>query len=134
MKWSKRVSLRSVSSTNYLGVHHPLLTQKPKNTWSLPPFNKGCNELENCILSLLPIYKFYTSSNFYNTQIIQNRICIFTQFTKFENGPKLQNIRQWYTNFVYASFVIFLFHWFVLTISKDTSLMNKFRVSYFQWW
>ena len=33
--------------------------------YMIPPhFNKGCNELENCILSVLPIYQFYASPNF----------------------------------------------------------------------
>ena len=45
LKWSKRVSLRSVSSTNYPTLHHPLLS-----TFLLFHF-------------FLHVYKFYTSPN-----------------------------------------------------------------------
>ena len=67
---------------------------KAKNTWSLsPPFStKDAMSLRIAYFHFYPFTNFtHHRIFFYNTQIIQNRICTFTQFTKFENGPKLQN-------------------------------------------
>ena len=56
LKWSKRVSLRSVSSTNYPTSHHPQLS----------------------IFFFLHVYKFHAAKH-YNIQRIQNQI--HTTFT-----------------------------------------------------
>ena len=103
LKWSKRVSLRSVSFTNYPTLHHPLLS-----TFLF-------------FLFLLHVYKFYTSPNItlyqgYKIKYIQN----FSYTTR----------HKWYTvecaqNIAWSS---------TLSLVTNNSLMDKFRVNYFQWW
>ena len=103
LKWSKRVSLRSVSFTNYPTLHHPLLS-----TFLFFFF-------------FLHFYKFYTSPNItlyqgYKIKYIQN--FSYTTRHKWYTVECAQNIARCST----------------LSLVTNNSLMDKFRVNYFQWW
>ena len=103
LKWSKRVSLRSVSFTNYPTLHHPLLS-----TFLFFLFFFTC-------LQILHITKYYIIPRI-QTKYTQN----FSYTTR----------HKWYTvecaqNIVRCS---------TLSLVTNNSLMDKFRVNYFQWW
>ena len=104
LKWSKRVSLRSVSSTNYTTLHHPLLS----TFFSFLSF-------------FVHVYKFYTSPN----------ITLYQGYKiRYTRNFSYTTRHTWYT-VEYAQTIAWCS---TLSLVINNSLIDKFRISYFQWW
>ena len=86
VKWSKRVSLRSVSSTNYPTLHHPLLWQRMKSYYlnSSPPHRVRKNHSQN-----LPPTKVGINAVTAKENEVSDRDWLEKRFQKMET--KLQN-------------------------------------------
>ena len=105
LKWSKRVSLRSVSFTNYPTLHHPLLS----------------TFLFFFFFFFLHVYKFYTSPNI---TIYQGYKIKYTQNFSYTNRHK------WYT----VEYSRNIARCSTISLVINNSLVIKFWVCYFQWW
>ena len=96
LKWSKRVSLRSVSFTNYPTLHHPLLST-----------------------FLFFFFFFYMFTNFTHHQILQ-----YTKDTK-SNTHKI-SVTQIHTKIIHSRIFTKYCSMFHNFISDNNSLMDKF--------
>ena len=110
LKWSKRVSLRSVSSTNYPTSHHPQLS-----IFFFFFFTR---------LQILCIAKHY------DIQRIQNQIhTTFTHLSflayKTQKWSKIHEDNSTSISFYVCLDFFFGFHWFILTPKFQKQLINE---------
>ena len=106
LKWSKRVSLRSVSFTNYPTLHHPLLSTFLFFSFL---FFFSC-------LQILHITKYYNIPRIQNQIYLKFQLCKYTQ--KLYTVEYSRNIARCST----------------ISLVINNSLVIKFWVCYFQWW
>ena len=105
LKWSKRVSLRPVSFTNYPTLHHPLLST-------------------SLFFSFFFLYMFTNLhiTKYYIIPRIQNQI--HTKFQLHKYTQKLYTV-EYSQNIARCS---------TISLVINNSLVIKFWVCYFQWW